>query len=95
MNGLTQLGLWFSHSLQPVSTSELMEDGREKKGRGEAERLRHGGMIRLATGFSQWFTDLFGVIQRRNVDGQRVKDVGAEGGLWMRSVTCFTKGFFV
>ena len=93
MNGLTQLGPWFSYSLQAVSTSESMEDEREKKGRGDAERLGHGGMVRLATGFSQWFPDLFGVIQRRNVDGQRVKDVGAEGGLWMRSVTCFTTGF--
>ena len=35
-----------------------MEDGREKKGREEAERLGHGGMVRLATGFSQWFTNL-------------------------------------
>ena len=43
-----------------------MEDGWEKKGRGEAERLGHGVTLRLATGVSQWFTDLVGVIQRRN-----------------------------
>ena len=93
MNGLTQLGPWFSHSLQPISTPESMEDGREKNGRGEAERLGHGEMVRLATGFSQWFTDLFGIIQRRSVDGQRVENVGAEGGLCIRSVTCFTTRF--
>jgi hypothetical protein len=68
MNGLTQLGSWFSNRFQPVSTSESLEDGREKKGRGEAERLGQGGMVRLATGFSQWFLYLVGVIQRRNVD---------------------------
>ena len=93
MDGLTQLGSWFSNSFQPASTSESMEDGWEKKGRGEAERLGHGGKVRLAMGFSYWFTDLVGVIQRRNVDGQRVKNVEAEGGLWVRSVTCFTRGF--